>query len=350
VGDALAQPRRTRRGFWLWALFLTTCALLGFGKPLYDLHWRNRTLLYEQAFAAERSARQQARAEIWDRLWGLQGQSPAIIEAVLGLREGFLANVPREGPFSATFDGRELGSHRGRVAFDLMGARRSGAYPGRGARAAPDAAGWRVTLNFRDGHFVSAVAAPPPPLAAPNPRVGNALDLLARVALMGGPIVWLGGLLAGFVERRRASRFAEVALAGAIAATVAWSVRPGALTTQSGYIGVALNLVGVLVAVRVLRWLRRVERSRLMHFCYTCGYDLTGNVSGVCPECGNVTEAGLLRQRAEVAVAVGDSVAHVMLDEEEEPPPPEDEQAPGLPIDLGATADRTSQRSYGPGT
>ena len=31
---------------------------------------------------------------------------------------------------------------------------------------------------------------------------------------------------------------------------------------------------------------RRSERRRLHALCTACGYDLTGNVSGVCPECG----------------------------------------------------------------
>ena len=48
----------------------------------------------------------------------------------------------------------------------------------------------------------------------------------------------------------------------------------------------ALCVAGVLsVAVserRDARRLRRVKRG----LCEWCGYDLTGNVSGVCPECG----------------------------------------------------------------
>ena len=36
---------------------------------------------------------------------------------------------------------------------------------------------------------------------------------------------------------------------------------------------------------------RRRERRRLNR-CVQCGYDLTGNVSGVCPECGRGREAG----------------------------------------------------------
>ena len=37
------------------------------------------------------------------------------------------------------------------------------------------------------------------------------------------------------------------------------------------------------------RWDRPHElrrRRRAMGLCVQCGYDLTGNVSGVCPECG----------------------------------------------------------------
>ena len=35
--------------------------------------------------------------------------------------------------------------------------------------------------------------------------------------------------------------------------------------------------------------IRRERRLRLMN-CGQCGYDLTGNVSGTCPECGTVVE------------------------------------------------------------
>jgi len=38
-------------------------------------------------------------------------------------------------------------------------------------------------------------------------------------------------------------------------------------------------------AVRVVARVRRNQR-RIEGHCGHCGYDLTGNVSGVCPECG----------------------------------------------------------------
>jgi hypothetical protein len=52
--------------------------------------------------------------------------------------------------------------------------------------------------------------------------------------------------------------------------------------------------VGVLlllgVAVAAIYWLHRpveiVRERRAKGLCVGCGYDLTGNVSGVCPECG----------------------------------------------------------------
>lgn len=43
-------------------------------------------------------------------------------------------------------------------------------------------------------------------------------------------------------------------------------------------------LVGSLIALRKVRNKRQLKR-RSGH-CQRCGYDLTGNLSGVCPECG----------------------------------------------------------------
>jgi hypothetical protein len=38
----------------------------------------------------------------------------------------------------------------------------------------------------------------------------------------------------------------------------------------------------------------RTEGRKAKGLCVRCGYDLTGNVSGVCPECGNAPEGAAL--------------------------------------------------------
>lgn len=56
-----------------------------------------------------------------------------------------------------------------------------------------------------------------------------------------------------------------------------------------------LPFVGSLTAMIVL-W-RRGRRPVLPGQCRRCGYDLTGNVSGCCPECGSVV-AGMVRHQS----------------------------------------------------
>jgi hypothetical protein len=48
---------------------------------------------------------------------------------------------------------------------------------------------------------------------------------------------------------------------------------------------VLLPVIGIFPAVTLFRGYRRYRRS-LRNCCLECGYDLTGNVSGRCPECG----------------------------------------------------------------
>jgi hypothetical protein len=49
---------------------------------------------------------------------------------------------------------------------------------------------------------------------------------------------------------------------------------------------IAFGLVVVIQAIVKDSKRRGRESRRLNGFCPTCGYDLTGNVSGTCPECG----------------------------------------------------------------
>ncbi len=59
--------------------------------------------------------------------------------------------------------------------------------------------------------------------------------------------------------------------------------------------GLAMT-VGITLAVGLMVWaVCRLVRGRIILTslaCRKCSYDLTGNVSGVCPECGTAVEAG----------------------------------------------------------
>lgn len=59
---------------------------------------------------------------------------------------------------------------------------------------------------------------------------------------------------------------------------------PGRAVLLLGY-GTSL-LLAVWPSLALVRGVRRWRRRRRKGFCVKCGYNLTGNVSGICPECG----------------------------------------------------------------
>jgi Flp pilus assembly protein TadB len=82
----------------------------------------------------------------------------------------------------------------------------------------------------------------------------------------------------------RRSWFGPVACCVTVAGLLA------AAAARGEYAGVAV-VVGMIAAAGLPAWYwwrrpyrdaRRAEKG----LCVRCGYDLTGNVSGVCPECG----------------------------------------------------------------
>jgi len=70
--------------------------------------------------------------------------------------------------------------------------------------------------------------------------------------------------------------------------TTGWRIRIPLVT-----ITIVLWVLPVLAFARgpLPRLIRlRADRRRARGLCINCGYDLTGNVSGVCPECGTPLE------------------------------------------------------------
>lgn len=45
--------------------------------------------------------------------------------------------------------------------------------------------------------------------------------------------------------------------------------------------------LGIRMMLGALRWRDRARNARPDNLCLRCGYSLIGNVSGICPECGN---------------------------------------------------------------
>jgi hypothetical protein len=84
------------------------------------------------------------------------------------------------------------------------------------------------------------------------------------------------------------------ALRPARGSSLRWTLPHTAQCAQStcgiwGEINMPLWSLFLVAAVPMLLWVRR-GRSHPPGHCAICGYDLTGNVSGVCSECGTATE------------------------------------------------------------
>lgn len=70
-----------------------------------------------------------------------------------------------------------------------------------------------------------------------------------------------------------------------------WVSNSGGKPHQAVTLGILL-LSAIFPAIGISRFHREEDRwiaERAGRFCCACGYNLTGNTSGICPECGTLT-------------------------------------------------------------
>ena len=202
-------------------------------------------------------------------------------------------------------------------------------FPGRAPTtlpgAAPNGVRWHdpqraIVFEFRfrpDGTWSSMSMAPPPTAGPPRPpwllRAMRGIDPYRRMwvgsftGLTLGPILWVALFAASFFRAGAAGRrgLAHAHLAVAWLCFLGWLINPnytirGLFSNDMLFWGALMLIASGFGFAFVSGRRREGDPTR----CRACDYDLTGNVSGVCPECGTPT-GGRSAAAAAAAAAAG---------------------------------------------
>lgn len=161
----------------------------------------------------------------------------------------------------------------------------------------PAYSGWRVICRFKHGLLYGAYLVSPP--RTPYVRPSNnwvEIERLRRYTLgiAGGAWV-LGFFMLPFSSRWRRD-VAQFCLAAVLVAALAWALNPDHVWTTHDWRSPPVIALAIPLLISLAALLKPLHLPPLNHaLCAHCGYDLTGNQSGICPECGVMT----LRARAE---------------------------------------------------
>jgi predicted RNA-binding Zn-ribbon protein involved in translation (DUF1610 family) len=136
------------------------------------------------------------------------------------------------------------------------------------------------------------------------------METTRHIVLLLGGGTWFVGMVTVFFARPWRRQVAQVCLAGVIVAAVAWSLSPTRDWQRASLVAplpIAIASAGLLSLLALIVPVRRCGHETSGPRCAGCGYDLTGNVSGICPECGRPTlrrRADRWREQAEQLLAV----------------------------------------------
>lgn len=188
-----------------------------------------------------------------------------------------------------------------------------------GSAIDPRAAGWLVQIDYSatPASFWTHIRALPPPSRSRflerigSPEVQHGIGQFRKLVLILCASIWTIVIAPALVAGPFRRELGQVATAAAILALFAWAGDPDRPTFAAlpafnwiFYAAMGGFLVGLIAMIYPARRLqRRADR------CATCNYDLTGNLSGTCPECGQPTPAELRRRRDAALAPLADAIA-----------------------------------------
>jgi hypothetical protein len=165
----------------------------------------------------------------------------------------------------------------------------------------PSGKGFNTTLYFENDILTAFSVTPPPGPPQPTFALWVYFHRAMMVLALAAAGAWLTFILAAMYERSRMLRFGEAALGATLVALTgwnAWRFGPHGGGATISYTGLAVGSCMLLLSIVTIHAGVRRQRREDAGRCEKCLYDLTGNVSGVCPECGTPTPAGIRRERA----------------------------------------------------
>jgi hypothetical protein len=167
--------------------------------------------------------------------------------------------------------------------------------------------GWTIILRFYRGTldgfnneslFGGRIVPPPGVVLRREPTTAWWAVESARIVLMfAGIVAWSAGLtlmiVVGGIRRQMASFCLASAIICLFSAALAWNFHWETATQRELWWFRAGEIMAIIALVLRLLPGRRVDAGQ----CRKCHYDLTGNVSGICPECGTPTPRHIRQMR-----------------------------------------------------
>jgi len=149
--------------------------------------------------------------------------------------------------------------------------------------------GRQFRLDFRDGQWCGVSSKWSRSFCPPAPTPTSLDSFTARIRTqftVWGRVLWIALLVLCVVLRSRRALLAEAMLGLAIFCSTAALVAPNYTLTLSGVFsndGLGLGALMVAFSAGLFVIWRRPKEPSSAPLCAHCGYNLTGNVSGVCP-------------------------------------------------------------------